>query len=109
MNRTERRVHNEIVFRDANERIEQSARQLAVGDPLPFVCECGEENCRELIHLSADEYEGVRSHGSRFLVARGHENSEDEDVVGDGTRHVVVEKTGPGEALAAQADPRRRG
>jgi hypothetical protein len=109
MDRAERRVQNEIVFRDANERIEQSARQLAVGDPVPVICECGEESCRDLIYISAAEYEQVRSHASRFLVVRGHDNPDDEEIVDAGERHVVVEKTGPAEALAAKADPRRRG
>jgi hypothetical protein len=109
MNRAERRVHNESVFRNANERIDQSARQLAVGDPVPFICECGEESCRELIHLSTEEYERIRSHPARFLVLRGHETPEDEEVVDGGARHVIVEKTGPAEGLAARADPRRRG
>jgi hypothetical protein len=109
MDRAERRVQNEIVFRDANEGIEQSARQLAVGDSVLFICECGEERCRQLINLSAEEYEQVRSHGCRFIVVRGHDNPEDEEIVDRGTWHVVVEKSGGAEALAVQADPRRSG
>lgn len=109
MNRAERRVENEIVFREANERIEQSARRFALGGSVPFICECGDESCRELIHLSAEEYEQVRSRGSRFLVVRGHEVEGDEEIVEDGGPYVIVEKTGPGKGLAAQADRRRHG
>ena len=41
-------------------------------DRVPFICECADANCMEIIRLSLDEYEAVRQHPARFFTAPGH-------------------------------------
>jgi hypothetical protein len=67
-----------------------------------------EERCRELLRLSVADYERIRSHPSRFLVAAGHDHSEHELVVAACDGYVVVEKQGRAGALVEEADARRQ-
>ncbi len=58
------------VFRIANDTIAERARQLGIGGPIPFICECSNDRCFRLVHITADEYE----HRSRSgpLTSRSH-------------------------------------
>jgi hypothetical protein len=60
-----KRAENEAAFREVNERIEMAAIEL---DPplerVPFLCECDDVSCREIIPLTLEEYERVRSDGA---------------------------------------------
>jgi hypothetical protein len=101
---------NEATFREANERIQGRARELEFPDPVPFLCECGEPNCREIVRLTLEEYEGVRRGGGAcFFVVPGHEQ-----VAGPNGRvcehhdqFVVVEKVGKAAEVAVERDPRQ--
>ena len=94
---------NESVFREANERIaERRAELTAVDGPTPFLCECEDERCTELVLLTQEEYEHVRADAVRFIVARGHPTHGDEDgLSGDGW--VSVRKTGRGAEIARES------
>lgn len=102
----ERIAKNQSVFREANERIEESVDALALTGRTPYLCECGDERCSAALMLSREEYESVRAHATRFLVVPGHETPEAEDVVEQGDRYWVVEKTGIGREVAARGDAR---
>lgn len=65
----------EDVFRDANERIAEKARELALDQPIPFLCECSDERCFGRLLLDPKEYEDVRSDAQRYLTIPGHEIS----------------------------------
>jgi hypothetical protein len=67
-----RAARNEVLFREANEKLESKRQELDIGGPTPFLCECGDPDCTELIRLSLEEYEHVRSSANRFLIATGH-------------------------------------
>ena len=55
-----------------NLRIALSARTHHFGDsPLPFLCECDDKECHELISLSLSEYDGYRDM-YLYLVVTGH-------------------------------------
>jgi len=94
----ERVAFNDDIFRKANEDIHSQAEMLAPEDfeRLPFICECAEETCSEVLQVPATEYERIRSDPRLFLNAPGH------DVAAHGwgavvERHdgyVVVEKLG---------------
>ena len=82
---------NELVFRDANERIDESRRRLGFGARTPYLCECESERCMELIALMPDEYERVRSGRERFVLRTGHAIGS-APVVEQGDGFVIVER-----------------
>ena len=101
-------ARNDAVFRAANERIRGAAAGLDAGDPLPFICECADLACRDLIPLTREEYEDVRRHSTWFAVSPGHEGGSDgtSRVVEHGDAYVVVEKLGNASDVAEALDPR---
>jgi hypothetical protein len=106
--RTERVARNEAVFREVNERIRESTDRLTSPDEADFLCECGNRGCVQMINLSLDEYEAVRSSGRRFAVIPGHEILDLERIVDQTPRYTVVEKLGAGADIAEESDPRAR-
>ena len=68
----ERIAENQATFRDANERIELTADQMNLAGPVPFICECSDSTCVEIVRLDLDEYEDVRQHPRRFFTVPGH-------------------------------------
>jgi hypothetical protein len=74
---------------------------------LPFLCECADAGCNQIVHLTADEYEAVRASGRHFLNATGHEeNGAQTRVVARHERYEVHEKVGRAGELADELDPR---
>jgi len=93
--REERLAMNEVLFRKANDRIEDSADQQAPPRaPVAFYCECSDRDCIERILIPADEFENVREHDAQFLVRPDHEVPSVEIVVTRTPLYLVVEKTG---------------
>jgi len=39
---------------------------------IPFICECADPACREIIRLNQDEYEAVRAESRHFFNVPGH-------------------------------------
>jgi len=96
------------VFREINEQIRKLDDMFDQdGREETFVCECGNGACTKKLTPSPAEYEAVRAHARRFLIARDHENPEIECVV-DQTRHYAVVETFVGDAsrIAEETDPR---
>jgi hypothetical protein len=90
--REERVAHNEAAFRNANEGIKERAEQIAPdASLLPFLCECGDQRCMEIVHLAPEEYMDVRSHPATFAVLNGHQMA-GEVVTATFERYEVVEK-----------------
>jgi hypothetical protein len=101
-----RAAENESIFRDANERVEERLGELTLEDGRsPFLCECEDLHCRQMLRLSREEYEAVRSRPNRFVVAPGHPIT-NSMIVSEGERYHVVDKTGEAGAVAADLDPR---
>lgn len=87
-----KRTENEGVFRAANERLKDRLAGLEENGKVPFICECSDANCLQVVELPMPTYEDVRAQGQRhFFVLPGH-NGEGEEVVGAGDGFVVVEK-----------------
>ena len=103
--RADRAARNEAAFRETNESINRIAGRFDSAEN-DFVCECADPSCAELVTLRLDEYEAVRSRGDRFFVVAGHDDPAIERVVERQDRFVVVEKIGPGAAIAEELDPR---
>jgi hypothetical protein len=103
----ERAARNESVFRDANERIEERLEELSLSDDRsPFLCECENPLCTQPVRLTAEEYEAVRAHPDRFVVATDH-TIEDADMITRSDEFQVIQKRGAEASLAAQLDRRR--
>jgi hypothetical protein len=107
--RERRRKHqitrNEALFREVNE----SVREVSGGGPretTEFLCECGDEACTETIELRNDEYESVRADPLLFVIVRGHEIAEVEDLMARNERFDVVRKHESEGVIARQTDPR---
>jgi hypothetical protein len=63
----------QVSCRAENEAIQASADRLALLGPIPFVCECPNQTCAEIVRLSFDEYETVRQYPRLFFNVSGHE------------------------------------
>jgi hypothetical protein len=94
----ERIARNNVIFREANEKIRASAdRYDADIERIPFICECAAPACMQILQLTRDEYLGVRGHDRRFMTAIGHEAAEGvkAEVVSREDGFLVVEKPLP--------------
>ena len=98
-------ARNEARFRTQNEWVERTSS--APESLFAFVCECGDGECGQSIHLSFAEYEFVRATSNRFAVALNHENPECEIVVTECDRFAVIDKIeGWGLRISRETDPR---
>ena len=104
----ERVARNDAIFREANERISDTAEAEEVTEEIPFLCECAEESCTEIVPLSQEEYESVRANATDFLNAIGHEVAAGPhgEVVERNHRYVVVRKRGAAAEIVEDLDPR---
>jgi len=103
----ERVALNDATFRSANEGIEEKAEELDV-DPAPFLCECAEESCTEVILLSLSEYEEIRSEPTHFFNVPGHQVTAGPHakVVAERNGYVIVQKLGVAADIVADLDER---
>lgn len=107
----ERIGRNDAIFRKANEGIGAVAEAQGFEEGVPFVCECADPACRELIRMGLDEYRTVRDDPRLFLNVPGHQASSQGwgQVVAAHEHYVVVEKVGPAaqvvEQLEGEPDP----
>ncbi len=85
------KAKTEVLFRDVNERIAESAQQFDAGST-EFVCECADPHCMHRLEATLAEYEQVRENGATFMLAPGHVDTDIERVVEDHGRFQVVEK-----------------
>lgn len=100
-------ARNQALFREVNEKIEQLPKGLRVDGHDRLVCECGNPSCMQPIELTRAEYERVRAHASRFIVALNHENPETESIVEQNERFAIVESyAGASSWIARATDPR---
>ena len=100
-----RAAKNEISFRKANERLGEKRRELDAEGKTPFLCECSDPRCTEIIQLTVPEYEQVRSHPTWFLIATGHDAA-GTTTVGEHSGYTIVEKAGIAGKIAEEEDPR---
>ena len=102
-------AHTQVMFRQANESIAETAAEYAMTQQIPLICECADDHCREIVQLSVEQYEHVRSSSTRFFTATGHEAAAGPHgrVVEQRGTHVVVENVGRAAEAVTEADPRR--
>jgi hypothetical protein len=111
--RAQKLATNQSRFRTENERFR--GRAVSYGfrpaDPVPFVCECADESCFEVVMLTLEDYEEIRAHPAWFLLAAGHEDEDAtaERIVNAERGYAIVEKIGKAGEEAARLNPRGAG
>ena len=98
----ERLARNQALFREVNERIQQTAGN---NTRIEFVCECSDTECIETIDLRLTDYEQIRADPLRFVIKPGHEIDAIERVISEDGGSAVVEKHKAEDDLI-QMDPR---
>jgi hypothetical protein len=88
----ERLAQNELIFRRLNEGIDLGADGAASPEPMPFLCECSDPACEQLIRLTRAQYRSIRALPGGFVLARGHDVHEIEGVLMETGDFVVVEQ-----------------
>ena len=107
MDRGERqRAANELALRQVNEAIERGQWPGDETEQSAFRCECAGLDCSRLLELTPPEYERVRAHPRRFVIAPGHDRPDLETVVERRSGYLVVEKRDEAGRLAQASDPR---
>jgi hypothetical protein len=90
-----RAAQNQMLFRSFNDRIVELGKKLDGSTPeLDFACECADTSCIEKIRLSPHRFLAIESDVNRFMVLRGHELPEVEDIVAERDGFVIVSKRG---------------
>jgi hypothetical protein len=101
----ERIARNDSIFRKANEGIRAAARD-ELEQPLPFICECADPACRDIVLMRLAEYRAIRANPRLFLKVPGHEAAAQGwgRVVERHDNYVVVEKVGIAGAVVEQLE-----
>jgi hypothetical protein len=77
---------------------------------VPFICECAEPRCTDIIRVSLTDYERVRSRPTWFLCREGHEAAHADDaIIEQQDGWMIVEKRGHAGEVAADLDGRSGG
>jgi hypothetical protein len=107
MTAEERKALNEVTFREANEGIRRTQQKLGIQGVVPFICECDDPECREVVRLTPEAYEAIRAQRTWFLVIEGHPT--DGLAVARNNGYIVSEKQARGAEIAWATDPRSEG
>jgi hypothetical protein len=97
----ERAARNEVTFRQANDDIDARRRELGVDGRGPYICECEEERCTQIVRLTIQEYAAARTNARRFIVVRGHE-LRSANIIEEHSDFLVIEKDGVAGEIAAR-------
>jgi hypothetical protein len=104
-------ARNDAIFREANERIEGYVQSMdePMDGLLPFLCECADVRCTDIIRMTSAEYEALRQDPVRFATVPGHEGAGSwAEVVDQNDRFAIVQKVGVAAEVAKELDARRR-
>jgi hypothetical protein len=96
-NHTERRLkENEIIFREANQNIQQFIEETTgkENEKVSFYCECSNMKCKERIKITTKQYKQAHQNQKQFIVVPGHEVTKIEKVLKKSAAFNLVEKTG---------------
>ncbi len=101
-----RQIENEVVFRQANERVQtelDKLKEIAEEEKdksLPelenltfhFFCECSDENCLQKIEIKLSIYNEIHNNRKQFIIKPKHDVSKIENIILKDTNYWVVEK-----------------
>ena len=102
-----RAAQNQMLFRSVNDLMMERVETMGGAVPeLDFACECADESCVGKIRLSTLQFLGIESETNQFIVLRGHELPEVEDVIAERKGFLIVSKRGAGaEFVREQSSP----
>jgi hypothetical protein len=79
--------------RSANQRLQDVAGRTAEdGEVIPFLCECGDNDCLGRIEISIDEYFIAHLAREHYIIPAGHPRIDGQVVVDDRGHYEVVAK-----------------
>ena len=93
-----RLIENELTLRRQNRAGKEAIKKLFKGGnrakdlPIPFYCECSDEDCESKIEMSIADFEKHHTRKDRFVVLEGHDMPELEQVVKNHNDYLVVQK-----------------
>jgi hypothetical protein len=88
-----RREENQRMFRDANERLQETLDgQVPFGTVIPFLCECADDECRGRIEMNGSDYDAIHIDRDLYIIIPGHPRSAGEEVVGENHSYDIVRK-----------------
>jgi hypothetical protein len=102
-------ARNDAIYRAANERIKSAAEEYEVTGPIPFICECADPGCRDVLLLTMADDEEIRANPRHFVNLPGHDGLAREHVetVRAAPGYIVVEKIGRAGEVVQELDPRQ--
>jgi hypothetical protein len=93
--RDTRREQNQKRFRKANERFHDAVEgDVRESQPLPFLCECADDDCLGNVNVTLSQWEAVAAKPSHYLMKPGHQRSDGEEVVDSVGEYDVALKPG---------------
>jgi len=93
--RDTRREENQKLFRRGNESVHDAA--VAAGyetEPVPFLCECADEDCFGRVELTPSQWEVVSAAPNHYVMIAGHPRSDAEKVIGSIREYEIARKPG---------------
>jgi hypothetical protein len=79
---------------------------MGLVDAVPFICECADATCMEIVRLDTLRYEDVRHHPRRFLTVPGHHSpalgAESAVVIDEFDDYTLIDLTGRAGDVARQ-------
>jgi len=105
----ERVARNDALFRESNEKIADVAESIETDLPrVPFICECADRACTQIVRMTLEEYEEVRSDPRTFVNVPGHQVAAQGAgvVVEERERYNIVRKIGHAGDVVERLDER---
>ena len=84
-----RAARNQQLFRELNDAISTLHYSSSFNE---YVCECGMKNCLEVIVLTLERYQEIRTAPDHFIVLPGHWSTKAERLVREESGFHVVER-----------------
>jgi len=85
-----RAAQNRMMFRSVHDRLGDVSGDLRFAPELEFACECASDTCVETVPLSPLQFLAIGSEPNRFIVRRGHESVEVDEVVAERDGFLIV-------------------
>jgi hypothetical protein len=105
--REERMALNEAASREINEEIEQAHQNDPPGRRMRIACECALKSCDEVIEITMEEYQDLRSDPRQVALVPEHFIGDIERIVLENDRFAVVAKrAGTPADVVTETDPR---
>ena len=83
------------MFRGGNKSLRDAV--VAAGyetEPVPFLCECADEDCLGRVELTPSQWEVVAAAPNHYVMIAGHQRSEREEIVGSIREYEIARKPG---------------